>query len=842
MSILLRSLRLLVILTCFFGSAQLWAQALEGTVRDGGGNPVPYANLFVEELATGTSSDDLGAYYLKLPVRGDYRIIVSAVGYTSTVDTVILADERVQYDFTLHAAAADLKEIVVEASKRDPAYAIIRKASERRQENLRAAASYRAQVYLKAREDVEQLEGSKRQQRKAARQEQARLAELEESGLPEDPIAVQQREQEALLGKLNLVESQFTLNFLAPNHYKEERLAYKSSGSKTGLFVPIFGDGDFNFYRAQVDFGSLADNNMISPLAPTAVLAYKFKLLETTLEGSDLIYKIRITPRKAGNSTLSGLIYITDRTYSINRVEVSLPKGALKFLDELNFEQEYGLIRDSIWLPTRQVFDYQTKQGKRKNFRGRTTLRYTDYELDYPFEERFFGGELAVTTAEAYKRDTAYWRSARLIPLEQDEAEVVRIRDSIFQRVNSVEYKDSVDAAYNNVQFLDVLWDGVGFRDHRRQEHLWFGPLPAWIEFDVVGGFRLGPYVSYSRRFTDGTRIYTDINGNIGLSNEDVQGQVSVSYRYAPKRLGDVWANGGRAYESINDFDAFLNQLRRSNYILVDRYRAGHRIEVVNGLFSYVEAGFAERQPAPAVNTQTFLSDIIDDEAPIPFEAYQTFWTDLGLYFTPFQKYLTEPLQKVILGSKWPTVGIRHKRGWSGAFGSDVDYDYIELSLKQTVALGVFGTSRYRIEAGEFINDKDLRFVDLKRFRQSDPLLLSSPLRSFQLLDTSLSTTKPFIEFHANHHFNGALTNNLPLIRQTRVELVAGGGFLYLTENNYRHEELFVGLERVFKLGVRRRLRLGVYGVVANSSTFPQDETIKVSLDVIDTWKKDWSF
>jgi len=48
--------------------------------------------------------------------------------------------------------------------------------------------------------------------------------------------------------------------------------------------------------------------------------------------------------------------------------------------------------------------------------------------------------------------------------------------------------------------------------------------------------------------------------------------------------------------------------------------------------------------------------------------------------------------------------------------------------------------------------------------------------------------------------------------------LVVGGGFLWVQQNNYRHEELFAGLERVFKLGPRRRMRLGIYGVGGNSN------------------------
>jgi hypothetical protein len=109
-------------------------------------------------------------------------------------------------------------------------------------------------------------------------------------------------------------------------------------------------------------------------------------------------------------------------------------------------------------------------------------------------------------------------------------------------------------------------------------------------------------------------------------------------------------------------------------------------------------------------------------------------------------------------------------------------------------------------------------------------------------LDQSINTSDFFFEFHHIHHFNGALVNNLPLIKKTGIRLVAGAGLMLLPSENFRYQEVFAGVERVFKLGARRRLRLGVYGVAAESNRSKADANFKISFDIIDTWKKDWSF
>jgi len=244
-----------------------------------------------------------------------------------------------------------------------------------------------------------------------------------------------------LISGLNMLEIQLRLNYQYPKKYKEERTAYKLYGSKDGLFIPMFGESDFNFYRNQVDFAEMTEVNIISPLSTTAILSYKYKLEETTIEGAQTVYKIKIIPRKVGNATCRGTIYINEGIWNINRLELKLPKGNLKFFDQLTIQQEHTAINDTFWMPVRQAFIYQTKQGKKKKFEGQTTI-------------------------EAYKRDSSYWNDIRVEPLTEKEKEVVYLRDSIEAVLNSKAYKDSIQAEYNRVTIMDVIWDGVGFRNH----------------------------------------------------------------------------------------------------------------------------------------------------------------------------------------------------------------------------------------------------------------------------------------------------------------------------------------------------------------------------------------
>lgn len=828
--------RLFTLLLLLLATIPLGAQVIKGYITNEFREPVPFANVLVQELGTGTTSDDQGYYELNLQTEGNYRLIFSSLGYTSRKENVIIGLEPYELNISLSTSDVLLKEITVSAGKKDPAYAIIRKVVERKARHLRSADSYRTDIYVKAVEEVE------RNARKRKSVVTIDPAPEDESGIP-DPFAAEEKAKKELLGRLNLVEMEVTLNFKQPRQYKEERTAYQKYGNTRGLFIPRFGETDFNFYRNMVQLTGISDAPVISPLSSTGVLAYKYKLESTDLEGAQIVYKIKVTPRKSGNSTCRGTIWINEDTYTINRLDLTFSKYPLKFFDAFRLQQEYVEHTDSLWTVGKQTFLYVAKQGKKVTFRGNTTLSYSNYEHNYDFPEKFFGNEVAVTTREAYKRDSSYWEESRTVALTAEEAKMISIRDSLKAITTSKSYQDSLQAKYNKVTLLEVAWDGVGFRNNEKKSHLYVGSLGELINFSVVGGWRVGPYVGYNRRYENGKMINVSGSVNYGFLNKDLQGNFNIWHRYNPFNLGEFAISGGRSYESINRFDAYLNQLRPSNYIQLEAGRFRHLIEVTNGLFIWNEADFSSRKPITGLKTSSFLQNLVEDEEePQEFEPYQALRTTTAITFTPGLKYMREPDRKIRLGSKWPTFQVLYRKGWNGPLSSDIDFDYLEGEIEQELRLGVIGNSNYNFKVGKFLNTKDLRFIDLKRFRESDPFLLSDPTQTFNVLDTSLTTSNLFVEFHHIHHFNGALINNIPLLKKTRIKTIAGAGFLWLPEDNFRYQEVFVGLERVFKIGARRRLRVGTYAVLGDGTTGKADTSFKISFDIIDLWKRDWSF
>ena len=78
-------------------------------------------------------------------------------------------------------------------------------------------------------------------------------------------------------------------------------------------------------------------------------------------------------------------------------------------------------------------------------------------------------------------------------------------------------------------------------------------------------------------------------------------------------------------------------------------------------------------------------------------------------------------------------------------------------------------------------------------------------------------------------------------MKKTGIGLVFGAGALYIPEFNWQHYEILGGLERNFKFS-KRRLRLGVYGVVSDGNKIDPTAAWKISFAILNNRNLKWNF
>jgi hypothetical protein len=173
----------------------------------------------------------------------------------------------------------------------------------------------------------------------------------------------------------------------------------------------------------------------------------------------------------------------------------------------------------------------------------------------------------------------------------------------------------------------------------------------------------------------------------------------------------------------------------------------------------------------------------------------------VALTWQPGMKYIEYPESLVPLGSKYPTLHLSYTKGLSGWFGSTADYDKWAFSVNDNVNLKIGGLFQYDLGIGGFLNDRSVAVPDYNHFNGNQTEVASGYLGHFQLAPYYLySNTDHFYAVgFAEHHFNGLLTNKIPLFRTLNWYLVGAVNYLYLSDGR-QYVEVSAGLENILKI------------------------------------------
>jgi len=819
----------------FFANST-FSQSITGVVYDDEGNPVPYAKVYAINFTNlGAVTNENGEYFFGCDF-GNYDLLVRCIGFKDqTVNVTVATQTPTEVNITLIREENLFEQVDIKEKKKNVGWEIVQNVIANKKNFEQQYQGFTCDVYIKGVETFEEKEKKTQE-------------EEEPDGESRDLFQEQKDEIQAQIdgdkNRLTLVEINLTQHFELPNKTKEIRTGYQTIGKPAQIYFQSTVNGEFNFYKGLIRKDDLHTSPIVSPLHPSGILSYKYKLVDIITEGNDTIYKVEISARDVGTSTMEGHLYILKHEWVLTKVDMTLHKGNLKIYDNFHIVQEYQKL-DSIWVVSKQVFDYDTKYAK-ETVHGTTTVVYSNYIINPVFPPKFFSNELGSTTEEAYDRDSTYWENVRPIPLTEEELRKKFVQDSLTAIYTKKEYLDSVDAVFNKITFLKVLYFGIEHRNRETKTQWYLSSLISFYEPVSIGGMRFGPYADYFKKFENQQWIDLSVDASIGFNNWDLRGRVRFAHLYNPKKFGGYRIYVSHEVDQINSYTAWLQQAKRSNWYMNDQVSAVHRIELINGLFLSNTFRFERRSSLDDIKFNTWLDDKWENDQPISFESYNAFRTTVQLTYTPFQKYVSEPHRKVILGSRWPTFSAYWEKGWNGVLGSVVDFDYLSFSVEQEIQLGTLGESFYVLRTGQFVNQDSVFYIDRKFFRQSDQddifkYLMSNPLYSFQNLDSSYQTKDFYLEFHYIHHFNGALLNKIPFMKKTGIKEVVGGGFIFLPEhNNYFYLEAYAGIERTFKIA-RQRLRIGTYVIFSFANTQftlpdvsqPKNVQFKVSFDVM---------
>jgi hypothetical protein len=842
----LRFLLLALVLGLSAASAQ--AQ-ITGLVVDTAKAPLPLVQIFDRDGAK-LGQTRLDGYF-NLDLRtGSYKLVFAHPDFYSTeIPLVVRYNTKDTLNIILTPKTEKIQGAEIIREYKDPAAEYMRKAIAHRDYWHSRNPNQSADIYIKAFEISEQKVKNKPAAQPdidpldAAALNNGTDPYSEGVSVPQNPSQnpLDTNKTKLLNNASAFVEIAMQRDASNDGKIKETRNGVQKVGSKVGLFYLSTTEGDFNLYQNLLNVPALCPLPIMSPLSNSALLAYRFKFLGAYQHPQyGRVLRIGMNGRQTANATLSGEIHLVDTTYWILKAELKFPKHLMAEYDAMTLTQYQQLDSNNYLLTDSQRFFYTTKFGKTTN-KATTLVDYKKVSVVPAFPKNHFGLEVSKTTREAYERDSTYWQQQRTQPLSQQETKFINTADSIKRVVTSDKYLDSVEAGINKVTPKSLLLEGQGYRDRKKGITMRFQPLwniyqPWW-----PGGTRISLWNSFDKTFKNKKTFEFNENLSYGINNNDLRGTMYMSHMYNPYKRAMIFASVGRDFGMVNMNAAYLDLFRRNNFYQNKHVNVYHRQELINGLFVQVQGELSDRKDMSTYVFDEFGDSLFENNLPLKFVDHRAFFASVNLSYTPFQRYMSEPKQKVILGSAWPTFSINYKQAVPGIFKSNSDFQYLEYRIDHSFPWGLMGNSELKAVSGSFVSSRNINVVDYRYQRRSDAFIFTPPMFAFQQLDSTFTTFKRFYEVHYQHSFNGSLVNKVPFLKKLSLYERAGVNLLYAPERrNLFFYEGYVGIDKLVRIW-RDRFKVGIYYTAGYANLFEKPRYgFKINFEYYDRLNNKW--
>lgn len=779
-------------------SVAVYSATISGTIRTKNGVVLPFSSILVKGTTQGVSANSKGVYSISLE-PGDYTIVCQYIGYSTLEKKIKLGKVDELIDFELEEQQYNLKEVIVKSAGEDPAYAIIRKAIEKRVEHLKEVKSFQCEVYIKGQLRL----------RNFPKSFFGRKIDFEDGDTSKKKM-------------IFLSESLARYSVQEPGKQKIEVFSTKVSGRSNS-----FGFSDpqiISFYENTITAGeNLNPRGFISPIASGALNYYRYKFEGTFYENGREVSRIKVIPKRSYEPVFSGHINIIENEWRIQSVDLMILKEQqLQLLDTLRIQQLY-VPSGNVWVIKNQVI-YPSGKFFGFDFFGNFVQVYDKFDMNPVFKSSFFNHTLLKFFDSSNKKSITYWDSIRPVPLLAEEVRDYQKKDSLEQVRKDPRYLDSLDKKRNKPKLSGMLLTGQSFSKRKRRESLSFSSLLSTIDYNTVEGGVINFSPVYRRRFDTGLdgRKSLLINPAIryGFANRHLNPSVTVTYSSGKKYVNTLSISGGRKVYQFNNNESISPRvntiytlLSEYNYRKIyeaDYFRIGYGTGIGNGLTINGSLQFQNRYPLENLDDMTRWKDIAgrDFTPNYPVEITTTQMPrnkaailSLGFSWTPGAGYIELPNRKISLGSKYPTISAAITKGIHGLLGSDVDYTKWRININDELNLKLAGQFNYRITMGGFFDAHKLYIPDYQHYLGNQTIFASQELNSFQLAPYYLYSNISGFQAtaHLEYHLNGLLSNQIPGFRKLNWFFVGGVNALHIsTFSNYY--EVFGGIENIFKI------------------------------------------
>jgi len=821
---------------------------IKGFVKADDGSPMPFTSIYIQQTGSGASTDLNG--YFEVPLqRGHYDVVFKFIGYESVTRIIDVDSVFIEVNVTLKPQTIMLQTVVVSAGKEDPAYTIMRKAIAKAKYHVQQLDSYTAKVYIKGKGKLNDYPWLAKKM-------------LEKEGITKDRLFISESVSEVKYTRPNKFEEKVIAVYTqgkdrnaSPNNYffgsfyqpeiaeTVSPLSPKAFSYYKFEYLGTFKDDKYEVSKIKVIPRSKGDNvfdgeifivenwwSIHSLELKSSKQGIHFKVKEIYNPIEDKAW-MPVSMQAIVTGKIFGFDFVGSYNATVKEYKIKLNPALpveMQVIDEKLEKEEAKKV-------TKQ-FSQKNQQLKERLENGKeiTNKELRQLAKEYEKAERVKQKEPDVISEShfvvdsmAYKKDSTFWAVIRPAPLDKEEVRGYKKTDSISEVQRKRDEGDTLKSKRKHKGFnpFDVL-TGNSYSLGKTSN---FQIHTPWGGYNTVEGvnaiYRLSYYKRWVKQDTvnkekrpDTKRLEITPVFRYAFAREKFSGFLRVDYRTRTSRLT---VSGGRYIQQFNPdepihnfINTFTTLVQGQNWMKIyerDFIDLNYR-QRVNDKFSVrTQWSLARRHELFNNNNYSFndkSKDRFTDNAPVNAELAGTgfddntaFTSSIGFEARPWQKYHIRNGNKYRADRSTPTFTLDYKKGFSQVLGSDVDYDLLEVGIRQGIRLGVRGLLDMNLKTGQFLNTKSMYFTDYKHFMGNQtPFMTTDPVGSFRILDYyTYSTRDKYFSANVHYHFRKFLLTRIPKVRM----LGASENFFvnYLaTPSSNNYTELGYGLNGILRL------------------------------------------
>lgn len=736
---------------------------ISGKISDGTtGEPIPYANIVFRNTMTGTTSNTDG--YYSLQANDTARVLqVSAVGYTRKfIMTDTLRSSTLNIELT--EEVIPIEEIQVTPGI-NPAHSILKEISRHKKENDPAFfPDWQSNLYSKIEIDLKNVKKPEKKDSKF----------WDQIGFIFDYVDTLETDGKTFLPVF--ITETFSDYYHVKGGNDHERItANKISGMQTGMISEFTGKlyTDVNPYD---NFINMSDIGLISPLNDQGLSYYRYFLRDSSVVAGRKIYELSFFPKQEQTPAFKGKLWVDSATFALTRIEMRLSETAnINFLRDLVVEKDYSL-DDQKYVPDKESFwiDFNLQKkdkGKLVGLIGRKTIHYADFRFE-PVSPKIVKQKKEVSVSpDAFTYSEQYWDSLRPLQLQEREALIYTMVDSL-----------------KNVPVIKTVFDYIqmflfGYKDMGSFE---IGPYFYMYSFNKIEGnrFRFGGRTTAA--FHDKLRL----NGYLayGLKDDAIKYSGGFEYFFSKDRRFSIEAQYKHDYELFGRSD---NAFAEDNILMamlakeplaklnrVNRFSFRADKEWTVGLSNTLKLSTTEIKSGPFVP--------FNDQEGNPVDHIQNTEITLNTRIAPKERTVLGKFEKVSLGSPLPIINFRISTGVKGPLAGDYSYLRLQTDIYDKLPLNPAGFTTYLVQAGSIWGDVPFPLMKIHEGNET----YASDQFGFNLMNYQEYVSDRYAALSLEHHFQGFFFNRIPLLKKLQLREVIGGRWLIGDMDKSRHNDL----------------------------------------------------